>query len=111
MDITQEKQDTVSIVGIKGRLDASSCAALEQELSTLVSGGTKQLVLNLENMDYVSSAGLRVLLVVAKKLGASNGKFALYGLKDHIKEVFDLAGFTDIFELFNTRAEALQGVQ
>ena len=111
MEVTDTKLDEVAVVALKGRVDAANSTTLEQKLLGLLAGGEKRLVLELSGLEYISSAGLRVLLVVAKKLNAAGGKFALAAARDHIREVLDLSGFIDIFPLFANQQEAVAGVK
>ncbi len=111
MEIFEEKKDNVLIVGFQGRLDANTSTELQEKLIAKIDDGEKLLVVDFSQVDYISSAGLRVMLMAAKKLGSSNGKIALYAMKDHIKEVFEIAGFTSIFSIFASQDEALQSVK
>jgi anti-sigma B factor antagonist len=110
MDITESKHANVVVVGMKGRLDANTSPRLEERLLGLIDGGERRLLLNFVDMDYVSSAGLRVLLMAAKRLKPVSGKVALAGMKDHIKEVFDIAGFSSVLPIFKTEQEALDSL-
>jgi len=110
MDITEEKREDVMLLGIKGRLDASTANELEEKLLASINGGERRLALDCSQLDYISSAGLRVLLLAAKRLGSSNGKIVLFALKDQIKGVFDIAGFSSLFPSFTTQEEALKSL-
>jgi anti-anti-sigma factor len=110
MDITAEKRGGVMLFGIKGRLDASTANKLEEKLLASVDGGERRLALDCSQLDYISSAGLRVLLLAVKRLSSSNGKIVFYALKDQIKEVFDIAGFSPLFPSFPTQEEALRSL-
>ena len=110
MDITEEKRGDVMLLGIKGRLDASTANELEEKLLASINGGERRLALDCSQLDYISSAGLRVLLLAAKRLGSSNGKIVLFALKDQIKGVFDIAGFSSLFPSFTTQEEALKSL-
>lgn len=111
MDITEEKREHVSVLALKGRLDANTSSTLEQKLLGMIANGDKHLVLDMADLDYISSAGLRVLLIAAKKIGSTDGKLGVASPKDHVREVFDLSGFTDILDLYATRDEAVAGVK
>src|SRR5436853_20061 len=100
MDIEERKKDKTVLLGLKGRLDSSTAPALEEKIVSLLNAGEKQLAVNFESLEYISSAGLRVLLMAAKRLKQSNGKIALYSLKDHIREVFEIAGFSSLFPIY-----------
>jgi anti-sigma B factor antagonist len=111
MEITEIKRNGAVILGLAGRLDASNAGVLEEKLLTLIAGGNTRLVIDGNKLDYISSAGLRVLLVAAKRLNATGGKISLYALKDQIKEVFDIAGFSSIFAIYRTQDEAIASVR
>jgi anti-anti-sigma factor len=106
MEITETKKDGVVILGVSGRLDASNAATLEEKLLALIAAGNTRLVVDGSRLDYISSAGLRVLLIAAKRLTPTGGKITLSALKDQIKEVFDIAGFSSIFSIYRTQDEA-----
>jgi anti-anti-sigma factor len=108
MDITEVKRGDVTLLGIKGRLDASTANTLEEKLLASMDAGERRLALDCSQLDYISSAGLRVLLVAVKRLSSSNGKIVLYALKDQIKEVFDITGFSPLFPSLTTQEEALR---
>ena len=111
MEITEGKRGEIIILGLKGRLDASTSKGLEEKLVALTEGGEKRLVVDFSQLDYISSSGLRVLLVAAKSLTKANGKIVLSSLKDHIKEIFDMTGFSSIFPIYYSREEAINGCQ
>jgi len=107
MEITFEKSGDALIVEIAGRLNANSATEFQEQILTKIDAGDNILALNFTQVDYISSAGLRVLLMAAKKINASAGKMVLFELKDQIKEVFDISGFTQIFQIFQTKDEAI----
>jgi anti-sigma B factor antagonist len=107
MDITEDKRGDVMLLGLKGRLDASTANRLEEKLLASIDGGERRLALNCSQLDYISSAGLRVLLLAMKRLRNVNGTIVLYALKDQVKEVFDIAGFSSLFPSFTTQEDAL----
>ncbi|MBM4124275.1 MAG: STAS domain-containing protein [Nitrospira sp.] len=111
MEITEQKKGPVVVLTLKGRLDASTAGRLEEKLLALIDGGEKQFVGNFLELDYISSAGLRVLLMAAKRLKSGSGKIVLSSLKDHIREVFEIAGFVTIFPIFDMEDEAVKSFQ
>ena len=111
MEIAEEKRGPVALLALQGKLDAGTANKLEQKLLATIDGGNTQLLLNCSGLDYVSSAGLRVLLMAAKKLKPVNGKILLSCLKPHIRDVFDIAGFTTIFPIHETDEQALRAFQ
>lgn len=107
MEITEDKTGNVIIFGLKGRLDANTSNALQEKLFASIDDGTNRFAVNFTDLDYISSAGLRVLLLAVKKLKSVNGRIALYALKDQVREIFDIAGFSSIFPFFDSQEEAL----
>jgi len=106
MEITERKVGNVCVVGLNGRLDSGTSDSLAQRLHHLIDGGERRLVIDGEKLDYISSTGLRVLLVAAKRLKAVDGRIVLSSLKPHILEVFEIAGFTSIFPIYGTTDQA-----
>jgi stage II sporulation protein AA (anti-sigma F factor antagonist) len=107
MEFTQEQAGAVSVVGLSGRLDSSTAQRAEASFSQLLGGGASCLAIDLSQLDYISSAGLRVLLVVAKKVQQANGKVVLFGLGSNVREVFAISGFDRIFAIELERAAAV----
>jgi anti-anti-sigma factor len=107
MEINEETRGKVKIVGLRGRLDANSSPAVEKELQALMDRGEERLVLDLSELTYISSLGLRIFIAVAKNIRKVNGKLALAGLNDHIYEIFKIAHFTSIFSIYPSCEEAV----
>ena len=108
MDIIEERRGVAICLTVRGRLDSITSSALEERLLSLMKEGASQFVLNLSSLDYISSAGLRVLLMVAKKLKPIHGVLALCSMQDSIREVFDLAGFSRLFPIHESEEAALK---
>jgi len=106
--IEETRIGSVVVLDLNGRLDANTSGALEKTIKLLLEGGEKYFVMDFSRLDYISSAGLRILLMAAKKSNSSGGKVTLSCLKDHVREVFEIAGFTAIFPISSTREEAVQ---
>ena len=107
MEIKEETRGKVKIVGLRGKLDANSSPAVEKELLALLDQGEGRLVLDLSELTYISSLGLRIFISVAKNIRKVNGKLALAGLNDHIYEIFKIARFTNIFSIYPSCEEAV----
>ena len=107
MDVIFETSNEATVAVITGRIDSATSKDLETKLIPIINSGTRKLVVDFAKVDFISSAGLRIMLIVAKKLKQGNGKMALCCLKDTIKEVFDISGFSSIIPIFPTREEAL----
>ena len=111
MEILQEQQGSIIILSLIGRLDANTSKDLEEKLLSLIETNNKRFIIDFTQLDYISSAGLRVLLMVAKKLKPLDGTITLTSLKDHIKEIFEIAGFLSIFKTFSGKGDALKQMQ
>lgn len=107
MEIKEETRGKVKIVGLRGRLDAISSPVVEKQLLALMDRGEERLVLDLSELTYISSLGLRIFIAVAKSIQKVNGKLALAGLNDHIYEIFKIAHFTSIFSIYPNCDEAV----
>lgn len=94
-----------------GRVDAATAGAFEAQIDVALAGGAQKMVLNLEGVDYISSAGLRSILAAAKKMSARQGRLMLAGMKGTVREVMEIAGFLSIFKSFPTVSEAVQALQ
>ncbi len=98
MDITKSVEGTVMTVAVSGRLDTSTAPQLESELKDSLNGIT-ELVLEIPGLDYISSAGLRVLLSALKVMNAQNGTMRVVGANEMVREIFEVTGFSEILTL------------
>jgi len=104
MDLTQ---DGVRIVCLEGRLDSNTAPDFEKRLLDDLDPTAAPLVLDFSGLDYVSSAGLRIVLLVAKRMSAGKGKMVLCALKDNVREVFAISGFLKFLQVCDSREQAL----
>lgn len=111
LKVEHSSREGVAIMAIRGRLDGNTSSALEAEFLRLFEQGTSRFVFQLAELEYISSAGLRSMLLAAKKLRASAGKLAMAQPSDSIREVFDMSGFSSIFTICATEDEACQAVR
>lgn len=109
MEITTTSRDNATIVSIAGRVDTASAPVLEEAINKEIEMGHRNVLLNFSRVSYISSGGLRVLLVTAKKLKSPADKFAICGLSAEVHKILKLAGFTSIFSIYPTEGEALAG--
>ena len=107
MTITETREAGVVVVSPQGRIDSTTSAILERHLQGLAAAGETRVVVDFSSVDYISSAGLRVLLALAKRGRDQKGRVALFGLNDSVRQVFELAGFVALFTIAPTRAEAV----
>lgn len=109
MQISTRTQNDVSIVAIGGSLDSNTSAEAQQALDAVLAGGARKMAIDFTALDYISSAGLRVLLGAAKQLRASGGTLRTFGLNDSVREVFEISGFSSILPVFPAEGDAMKG--
>ena len=97
------------IVMIIPRVDASNAKTVETALAELANGGVKKILCNFSKNEYISSAGLRVFLSILKMMKKSGGQIVLCGLQSYVQEVFDMAGFSQLFKIYGTEEEGVEG--
>ena len=106
MECKESKINDISILEISGRLDATNSSTLEEQIISSINNGNQKFVADLSDLEYISSAGLRVFLAVAKKL-SNIGHIHLCCMQTQVKEVFEMSGFTAIFKLYDSKEEAI----
>ena len=99
MDITTQEKENYVLVSLTGRLDTSNYEDFSKQLNTLIESGTKFLVINLNELKYISSSGLRVFLSTLKTLRAIEGDVVLCCMNQNIKSVFEVSGFISLFRV------------
>ncbi len=100
--------DDVKVLAFEGKLDTLTSPEAQSHLTRLIEEGARKILVNFDKLEYVSSAGLRVLLTAAKQLRTENGELRICGLNEVVKEVFDISGFITIFKVFASEPEALE---
>jgi anti-anti-sigma factor len=111
MEFAHESAGDIVVAKLAGRLDSSSAPLAEKQLAELIGSGSPRLAIDLSKLEYISSAGLRVLLLVARKVQQAHGKLALFGLTPGVREVFTISGFDTIFTVRDEAADALAAVR
>ncbi len=107
MDVERASVGDVEIFRITGRLDSTSSPAFEAQILPSVRPGANRIVFDFTGVDYVSSAGLRVVLLAAKQTRATQGGFAIFGMSQPVFHVFKMSGFARIIPLFDDEAQAV----
>ncbi|PKN65709.1 MAG: anti-anti-sigma factor [Deltaproteobacteria bacterium HGW-Deltaproteobacteria-15] len=108
MEIVTKKEKGAVVVLLNGKLDAGSSPELEKEIDKLLTEGEKHLILDLAELGYISSAGLRVILAGSKKLKNNQGTLYVSSLGSMVREVFEVSGFSSIIPIFPSSDEALK---
>lgn len=109
MNISTENVESVTVVRLEGNLDTNTSSQAQDRLNQLIEGGASKILVNFADVDFVSSAGLRILLATAKKLTGSGGNLRISNLNETVAEVFEISGFSTILNVFGSEQEALQG--
>ena len=107
MDLHEERLDQVTALSVKGRIDSTTAPQVGQEHEAVVANPSGRLVVDFRDLDYISSAGFRVLLVAAKRADQSGSRLVLCGLSSKVRQLFDVGGFLDLFSITATRDEAI----
>jgi anti-sigma B factor antagonist len=106
MQFSQLDKDGVTIISLSGRIDAGTSEPFKAKLMAAIGDRPVRLVLDFAHVDFISSIGLRVLIVAAKRVAAVHGKMAFSGLQGPVREVFELAGFVSVAPFFPDRDAA-----
>ena len=109
MEVTVKEVNEVSILSFEGNLDTNTAPQAQEQIDQLIDGGSSRILINFNELNYISSAGLRVLLATAKKLKATSGDLKICGLNQTVQEVFDISGFSSILSVVATEEDALAG--
>ncbi|HOW35087.1 MAG TPA: STAS domain-containing protein [Candidatus Omnitrophota bacterium] len=108
MEIKTTTKDGATIIQLSGSLDGNTVNEAQEKILPFLSSDKISLVLDLKECSYISSAGLRLLLMAAKQLSTQNGILALSGLSAEIKDVMEMTGFNNFFKSFESVAAALE---
>ena len=109
MEVTVKEVKEVNVMAFEGNLDTNTAPQAQAQIDQLIDGGSSKILINFNDLNYISSAGLRVLLATAKKLKAASGDLKICGLNQTVQEVFDISGFSSILSVVATEEDALAG--
>lgn len=107
MELSVTTSGPVTVLKIDGRLDSNTSRELEEKVMGVITGGAKRVLMDFGGVDYINSSGLRVLLMAFQHLKRGGGVLHLCDIKDYMREVFEISGYTEIFPIFPGQAEAL----
>ncbi|MFZ1538531.1 MAG: STAS domain-containing protein [Chromatiaceae bacterium] len=107
MDITHSQQGAIRIIELKGRMDAVTAPLFDKAFAEVATPDASDFIIQLSGLEYISSAGLRSILMVAKQVKARSGRLILTGLTDEVREVFHLSGFHTILRICDAKEDAL----
>jgi anti-sigma B factor antagonist len=107
MNVTVTELNGYTVVSVEGRIDTTNANEFEKSMMQVIDSGKSKIILNCSGLDYISSSGLRIFLIVLKKMNAIQGRFKLSNMQPGIKEIFDISGFSSIFPIFPDQAAAI----
>lgn len=110
MELQSRTEGPVVVITLAGKLDAVTAPEYEKRVREMIEGGAHLLVVDLEPLEYISSAGLRALLVMGKLVKARGGNARLAGAQGNVRSVFDMSGFATLFEMTDSVQAALEGM-
>ncbi len=110
MEVGLNKLEDVMILTIKGRSDVSNTSKLESICNKLVKSQEQTILIDCTYLDYISSAGLRILLKMAKQIKKSAGKLVVAHMNDYVQQIFEISGFTELFPAYESVLEALNKI-
>ncbi len=110
MEIHQTSQDGVTVVAIEGRLDAPGVPQAEQVFQELIDSDAGRILLDLSGVEYISSSGLRLFIMLAKATDRSKAKLAFCRLSPFVLDVLEITHLTTRFNIYPSREEALQAI-
>ncbi len=109
MELSHDRNGDVLVVNASGRVDGSNASDLLESLQGLFDPGDQKVILDLGGLEYISSAGLRVLLMAAQGLDKQNKSFSICSLSETVGDVFRISGFDQIINVFPSVEDAKQG--
>ena len=107
MEIVQHTNADITILVLTGRLDVTTTPMLEAKFDAVFASGAKKILIDCTELDYISSAGLRALLTAAKTAKKTNGRIVLASLNKNVKQIFEISGFTSIFDVYESGQSAI----
>lgn len=111
MQVNESSDGVVTIVAVKGRLDSVTAPTLGERLSDAFAAPSRRLLIELSELEYISSAGFRILLLAAKRAAETDGQIVLAGVSGKVRQLFDLGGFLDLFRICGSRDEGLAALR
>lgn len=107
MDVREEQIGGVTVVQVRGRLDSATSPMLGERLTAMLGAAKARVMVDFNQIEYISSAGFRVLLQAAKRADQNAAKLVLCGVSGKVRQLFDLGGFLDLFTIVGSRDEGI----
>jgi anti-sigma B factor antagonist len=108
LEIVTETHKDIDIYRLKGHLDSSTAQKLEEKVFQAIANGTKNIVFDFLQLEYISSAGIRVILKATKAVERQNRRLVLCSMHDYVKEVFEISGVGSLLSIYDTIDDAIK---
>ena len=106
MNITQDDKKGIIVLRCEGRLDATSSPQLEDEINRLIDQEKNKVLIDFSRIDYLSSAGMRLLLSATKRLKNKQGNLGIFAIHEEVREIINMAGFEKVLAIYHSEEEA-----
>ncbi len=108
MEIIRQNLEDGTLLKVNGRIDTTNYTVFENAVNNLFEEGASKIYIDCGGLSYISSSGLRIFLIIQKKMMAEKGKLKIFGLQPGIQEIFDISGFSSVFSIFSDLDSALK---
>ncbi|MCG8529535.1 MAG: STAS domain-containing protein [Desulfovibrionales bacterium] len=108
MSLTTIEMNNCIVLAMSNRLDGAHTKDLETKVEELIGKGAHRILFDFEELDYINSAGLRILVMAYQQLHPNGGKVAVCSARDYIQEVFEISGYDRLFGMYTSREAALK---
>ncbi len=110
MAINAEREGDTLVAKAEGRIDGTNARQFQDDLDSVIEEGDRAVILNFQDLMYISSAGIRVVLMTAKTLQRREARFALCSLSEPVREIFEVSGFDKIIPIHASQDEAISAL-
>lgn len=111
MNLEEEQAGAGTVLRVKGRLDSTTSPLLGERLTAMLSAARARVLVDFSELEYISSAGFRVLLIAAKRADLHGCRFGICGVQGKVRQLFDLGGFLELFTISSTRDEGIAALK
>lgn len=111
MKIVEEKKGKITVFSLEGRLDSNTCSDVEKRILDSINSGVKAIILDFSALDYISSAGIRILVHCHKELEKQGGNIILSGIPKPIENVLYITGFLPYFKIYERKGQAIASIE
>jgi len=110
MNIGQSKENNALVLTPEGKLDSYSANSFETSVCKSIDNGENSIIMDFSKVYYMSSAGLRTLLIIANRMKDANGTISIFNVSGKVSKVISISGFDKIINVFSSKSEALENV-